>query len=682
MPLKARLEAVRPEFLAAPAALMLFLVVLVPLPAPLLDLLLVANIVLAFVLLILAFTLEDHARLSAFPTILLTLTIYRLALNVASTRLILAQGQDFGGLLVRAFGSYVLSGSYAVGIVLFGLLVLIQYLVVNKGSERVAEVAARFRLDALPLKQMGIEARVQDKSLTREEAERELKALQQESDFFGAMDGASKFVMGETMASFAMVAVNFVGGALIGLSKGGQGLGEVLSTFALLTVGDGLVGWVPSMMVALAAGVVVTRTQGEGSLSVRLVREVLQSSAAVGAALAGIGVLMAIFAVFAGVGMGGFGLLALACFGAAAAFLRAEDPAAEGEADRGPVVVELDPGLHAALARAFPAALRPAMEAAAARIREELGLPVEAPALRAGPGLSPGCWRVMVKDLAVGGGTLDPERWLAVHAGEAPGERLPGEADADPLGNRPAMLIAPEAVARAVEAGWQVLDPAEVLGARVSRVLLRAAGELCGLDETRRWLEAAARRYPAVVREVAAAVKPAELQRLLSALLVEGVPIKAAARLLESTARHPGLTGGALAEAVRTDLARAIVEPLRGADGLLRVLVLEPALEAELRESLTAAEDGGEMMAIDPDLAGELLSGLKARAEGMRRRGATPCLLVSRRMRPHLLRLAGREVEGLRVLAYEEAEGVECRVEARLDRFSRPAADDARAAAE
>lgn len=674
----ARLRSLRPEFLAAPVVLMLFVVILVPLPSLVLDALLVLNMGAAFLLLLLAITTRDHAQLSVFPTLLLAMTLGRLSLNVASTRLILTEGSRFGGVIVRAFGDFVMGGSYAVGLILFSVLVTIQYFVVAKGSERVAEVAARFRLDSLPLKQMGIETRAQDGSLTPEEATLERRRLQQESDFYGAMDGASKFVKGETMAGFLVTAINFFGGLALGLGRGDGSITEVLGTFALLTVGDGLVGLVPSLMLAVAAGLVITRTEGEGALSERVLDEFLQSHRAVGASFLGIGLLISILGLASRTDPLGFLMLAAISFGIAAVFLGSEEPEARvpGGVARAhpasPVMVELHPGLLAALEALGPGAVEANLAAAADRLFVERGLRVATPVAAASRELPENAWRLQLRGVGSGGGTLDPDRYLAVFAGEHPGERLPGDPDRDPLGGRPALLIAPDAVGKAMGLGCEVMNPAELLGARVSEELLGSAAELCGFEEAEAWVKQAAERYPAVVREVRAAHKLPEIQALLAALLAEGVSVRHPVRLLEALSQRAGLRGQGLVEAVRADIARVIAEPLLGEGGELRALTLQPEVEAELKGCFREGEDGGEFLAIPPDLAADLLSALRARSQALLKRGETPVLLVSRRLRPHLYRFAQPQAPGLRVLAYDEVAGAQVRVEARLGRFERP----------
>lgn len=671
-----RLTAIRPEFLAAPLIFLLFVVILVPLPALFLDALLVLNMAAAFLLVLLAVTTTDRAQLSVFPTLILGMTLWRLALNVASTRLILTEGASFGGVIVRAFGAFVVGGQYAVGVILFAVLVCIQYLVVAKGSERVAEVAARFRLDGLPLKQMGIEARAQDGSLSPEEAEVERRRLQQEADFYGAMDGSMKFVKGETMAGFMITGINFVGGLCLGFLRAGPAPGELMRVFALLTVGDGLVGLVPSLMLAVSAGLVITRTEGEGALSSRVLEEFLQSHQAVGAAFLGVGFFVSILGAFSGVDLLGFSVLAVICFGLAALFLAGPGPEpGGGEVPHDAALrCELHPALLEELTRVHPGGLEVNLRAAAQRLFEERGVRIPDPAATPARDLDEGCWRVCIHGVPSPPARLDAHRFLAILPGESPGERLPGDPDRDPFGHRPALLVEPDGVGRAMGLGCQVMDPVELLGARVSCVLVERAHELLGHEETEAWLKDAARRYPAVLRAVKAGHSIPVIHGLLTSLLREGVGIRHPARILEALSHRPGLSGQPLVEAVRADIGRLLVEPLRDPSGELRVLTLAGAIEAELKGALAPGEDGGEFLDIAADLAADLISGGRARAEGMRRRGLPPVLVVSRRLRPHMLRFLGREVPDLRVLAYEEAEGVPLRVEARLDRFERPAA--------
>jgi flagellar biosynthesis protein FlhA len=659
-------------FIVAATVLLAIFVMLVPLPSLILDMLLVLNMGLAFLLVLLALSFEEISQISVFPTLVLGMTMGRLVLNVASTRLILTQGTKFGGIIVKAFGSFVVGGNYGVGVVLFLILVCIQVLVISKGSERVAEVAARFALDGLPMKQAGIETRVSNGVISPEEAEVERMNLQQEADFFGSMDGASKYVKGENLAGLVITGINFFAGLTLGMLNGGGAATELLATYALLTIGDGLVGLVPSLLLAAATGFIITKTEGEGSLSLRVFSEIFQSYHAVGAAFMGVGLFVTVLGLFSGVDPLGFFILAVLCFGIAGLFLFSaeEHSASLGEDGRDEqILVELHPDLLESLQKMHPGGLEANLKAASDRLRKERGVEVEAPAVRSGEGLMEGEWQVLLHGNPAGGGRMDDQRYLAVFTGEVPGERLEGDPDKDPLGNRPAMLIAPDAVGEAARLGCQIYDPVDLLGVRVSEVLLERAHDILGQDETEAWLREAQDRYPAVVREARSAHQSTEIKTLLLGLLRENISIRFPRPILESLSQRTGARGQALLELVRQDLARSIVRPLLVDGGGLPALTLMPSAESELKASLIQGEDGGWHLHPPMDLSADLLSGARARSEGMRRKGFIPCLLVSRGLRPHLYRFLIGSIPDLRVLAYEEAGAVRILNQGRLDRF-------------
>lgn len=667
------LDDLRSEYLVGPMVLLLFFVVLLPLPSLILDVLLVGNMVLAFLLILLAVGTHERHQLSVFPTFLLAMTLGRLALNVASTRLILTQGANFGGVLVRAFGVFVMGGSYAVGLILFAVLVTIQYMVVGKGSERVAEVAARFRLDSLPMKQMGIETRVSQGALTLEGAEVERKLLQQESDFYGAMDGASKFVKGETVAGMMITGINLVGGILLGLSRG-ENFSQVAESYALLTVGDGLVGLVPSMMLATAAGLVITRTEGEGTLSSRVVREFLQSGHAVGVACMAVGVLMALLGGLSGVDATGFLILSLLCFGASALFFsRNEDLEAflsKGSESRSGLVLRFPTELEESLRISFPGSIEPCLESSLQHLERSLGWSLSS--LRVDSRDSGEEIEVLVDGVRLGSFSLPVDRYLVLFEGEEPVERLEGDPAKDPLGNRPAKLIAASNVGEAVALGCQVLSPPEILGARLGRLFVEKSQELMGYPEVESWIETLAERSPSAVRALKEQRSVLEVQSLLRGLLAEKVSLAPSLRILEAMLRSPSVKGQALLELVRSEIGRWIVAPLLDPEGILEVVTLRTDVEESLKQSLRNDSDGREVFAAPFDLLQDLMMGFRARAENLRKRGKVPILVASRRLRPHLLQLMAKPVPDLRVLAHDEVAHVEVRILARLAPFPRP----------
>jgi type III secretion protein V len=655
----------------------------VPLPPALLDLLLVANLGLSLTLLVSALHLRGPLALSTFPTLLLVATLFRLALNVSSTRLILGEGS--AGKVIAAFGEFVVGGSYLVGAVVFVIVLLVQFLVVAKGAERVAEVGARFTLDALPGKQMAIDADLRAGACTQEEAGMRRKNLERESQFYGALDGAMKFVKGDAIAGLLITAINVVGGLAVGAVVHGMPMGEAAATFTLLSIGDGLVSQVPALLTAVAAGLVVTRGGSDGER--RLGADVVTQLAAQPRAIVASGIVLAAMGLVPGLPAAPFlGLGLCAAAGGALRLRRGElAPVAEGSGDleppvgrpaggadadgpRGPLRVVIDADVSEAVAAGLAEGR---LEDARVRLFGELGLPI--PPIRLDRSRRPGHgFQVLLHDVPLqqghvaGGPTLDASmeeaRLLGLHAAqaggeakrEAPGEETAREGTADDAGadDPPRRIVLDEAdAARAAEAGLPVARPEDAVVTAVLQVARVNAADLLGLETVQGFLDALEARAPALVREATRRVPIPLLFEVLVRLLDEGVSIEPLDRILEALARWGEASEGpasaaALTERARQALGRRLVHR-HAAGGPLVAVLVDPLVEDLMRESRIETAEGP-VVALAPEHQSALLDAMRRELDG----GAV--LLAPADLRRQLWGLAQSASPGAAVLAFSE----------------------------
>jgi type III secretion protein V len=641
------------EALFAVAVLAVVLLLVAPLPAGALDALLAVNLAGSATILVVTLFARSALGFASFPTLLLLTTLFRLALNVSSTRLVLSRGD--AGRVIEAFGRVVVQGSPVVGAVVFAILALVQLLVVAKGAERVAEVAARFTLDAMPGKQMAIDADVRAGAIDAAEARRRRRALERESQLFGAMDGALKFVKGDAVATVAIVLVNLAGGIVAGALRG-MDPAAAARRFALLAIGDGLVSQIPALLLAVSAGVAVTRVAAEeegAPLGREIAAQLLSEPAALGAVaalLAGLalapGLPAAPFLVLAATAAGGARLAAARR--APGAGGRRERPAAsapEGAAPSAtPVALVLGEDLHA-LARAGEAAFLAELAALRERLFAELG--VRAPPIAVAGGGEAGAWTLLVDEVPAASGrapageaiALLPPAELALAGLDATPER-------DAVTGRVASRI-PAAAAPRAAALAPVRGPLDRVLAGAAAALARSAHLLVGVQEAQALLEALEPSSPALVREASRQVPPALLAEVLRRLVEEGVSVRPLRTILEALLEAGGGSRGApvLAEAARRALRRHIGHRCAGA-GPLAALLLDPRAEGALRDALS-----GEALALDPAIAALLLDALEREVEG---RDAPPVVLASADVRRALRSLVAPRFPRIAVLAYED----------------------------
>ncbi len=635
-------------------------VLLLPVPTVLLDLLLVLNLVVALGVLFLATSISRPREFLVFPSLLILLSGIRVLLNLCSTRLILQQGGSFDGVVIRTFGEYVLSGSYLVGGVVFLIMLAFQYLVVNKGAERIAEVSARFMLDGMQVKQLGIENRLEQGLIDAEEAAELHERLDMEMRFYGSMDGASKYIQGETMLSFVIVGINILGGVFKGLSEG-MGLSEALHTYVVLTIGDGMSGAIPSVLVSLAAAIVISRNREGVSLGEDIRLQLLENPSAVAMAL-GVGGGVSLLLALAGGGWTVFLPLSLVLFlasrrvGAMKPVERGHGPAAAGRERGSRCVLRLE-------RRFYDSLDLDELTEAARKMRLELEgmlgfdpgdlLPVPDAAMESDS------YRFEFRGDSVGEGYLPADRVLVMR------RRFEGEALDSPPGH-PAFLpwfegeaywVEPAVASELVSRGWSVRSRELLLCEWWRRLALEIPEVLFSLQDVDAMLSSLARTAPAVRRQLSeAGLEPVLLYEVLTLALQEGVRISDVERVFELLARAARLSKDPveLLESLRRGLARSICASLCAADRTLVVAVLDDEWRRILEDSIVTDADGARRLSLDTGLAMSLFRRIGELVSAFTARGLTPVLLVPRSLRFHLSRLLRARFRELYVISPPE----------------------------
>ena len=661
-----------------------FLVVLIvgmmiiPLPTHVLDVLIAANISIGVLMLLVSMYVPDAISFASFPTVLLVTTLYRLALNVSSTRLVLLQAD--AGDVIRAFGGFVVRGNYVVGAIVFLVLTLIQFLVIAKGSERVAEVGARFTLDAMPGKQMSIDADLRTGAISQEDARKKRKQIQREAQFYGSMDGAMKFVKGDAIAGIVITAVNIVGGLAIGVLQRDLSAVQALKTYGLLTIGDGLVSQIPALLISTAAGLVVTRVASEDegtSLGAEIGGQIFGSPRAMGIAaifLIGLAVVPGLpaapFLVIAtALGVGAFRLARSreASAPQREALVVEKETARETKARQGmvplvvPVSIELGPGL--ADDAIDPKGGGPLLERELPLLRDtlfvELGVVLPGVRARPAPDLAPGAYVLSMAEVPVGSGEVPLGKHLALASPQAlaalthAGAALVATDAVDPSDGAPAAWLDSAAAPAAEAAGIVTLDPSAVVARHLAAAVRRRAQDLVGLQEVQTMLDQLERAYPALVRHVVP--KPIGLTLLadvLRRLVDEGVSIRPLREVLEALALHgPNEKDPVtLTELVRGALRRQITHRYARA-GTLAVTLLDPSIEDAVREAIQRTS-AGSYLALAPDVARDILGAIKR--EVQLEPGVDAVLLTQADVRRFVRRLIESDLPGLAVLSYQE----------------------------
>jgi flagellar biosynthesis protein FlhA len=598
LPLPSRTRV--PELIVVGAVVLVVALLVLPLPPFLLDLLLATSIAASLVMLLVALHTTDPLEFSVFPTALLLLTLFRLALNVSSTRLILGQGE--AGHVIQAFGQFVVGGNYAVGLVLFLILVIINFVVITKGAGRIAEVAARFTLDAMPGRQMSIDADLSAGLIDDTEARRRRLEISRQADFYGAMDGAAKFVRGDAIASVLITAVNIVGGIFIGVVQRGLPLGRAASQYTVLTVGEGLAAQVPALIVSTAAGIMVTYSAGGTRLGAAVVTQVAKQPRAMFMAAGFMGVLALVPAMPS---IPFLALAVIAATGGRVAAKRAQEearaaqivtpaepakpvPAADTTVQDllqvDPVELEVGYGLIPLVDERHGGDLLERIRLLRKQAAIDLGILVPRIRIRDDIRLGASEYIIRLRGSEVARGEVMPRMQLALDAGGV-SRRVDGVPTHDPSFGMPGVWIMPQQKEDAETSGYVVVDPATVVSTHLMETLKSNAAELLGRQDVQSLVDALKRTYPALVEEIVPAkVSLGVLHRVLQRLLRERVPIRDLVTILEAAADVADSTKDpeVIAEHVRRSLGKAIVDQYMDETGTVRGIVLSPRLEAAL----------------------------------------------------------------------------------------------------
>jgi flagellar biosynthesis protein FlhA len=661
-----------PDVVISIGVVAILMVMLLPLPRFLLDLLLSFDITLSVVILLVGLQVRRPIEFSVFPSVLLMMTLFRLSLNIASTRLILLHGNEGAGAageVIRAFGNFIVGGNYTVGLVVFSILVIINFVVVTKGAGRVAEVAARFTLDAMPGKQMSIDADLNAGLINEADARRRRREIAEESDFYGAMDGASKFVRGDAIAAVVIIFVNIIGGLAIGILQQGMSPALAAQTYTVLTVGEGLVAQIPALIVSTAAGIVVTRAASETDLGGEMTRQLLMSPKPVGIAA---GILLALGLV---PGLPHVAFLALGSAIAWIAYHLHQHEQAQAVPQPAPVTPKAEEGLT----RVMPldlmevqvgygliglvegtqgTALLDRIKALRRQFAESMGFVVPPIHIRDNLQLRPNEYAIMLKGVEVAKAEVLPGHLLAIDPGTAQRGLVQGIATKEPAFGLPALWVPEAAREQAQMAGYTVVDASSAIATHLSELIKRHGHELLGRQEVQTLLDEIGKAHPKLVEELIPTLLPlGTVVRVLGNLLKEGIPIRDLRSILEAISDQATNTKDAevLTEYARQALARTITRQYQAPDGSLQVITLDPHLDRSLAEQAAALPPGATLN-LDPTLSHKLLTGLKQAAERVAARGQQPIVLCSQVVRRHLRRLSDRLLHAVPVLGLNEVD--------------------------
>ncbi|MBD9354583.1 flagellar biosynthesis protein FlhA [Methylomonas albis] len=674
------LKALNGLGLGAPLLIIMLLALLIlPLPPFALDLFFTFNIAFSLIILLVVIYTLKPLEFASFPTVILVATLLRLSLNVASTRVVLIRGHEGGdaaGKVIEAFGSFVIGGNFAVGIVVFAILVIINFMVVTKGAGRVAEVSARFTLDAMPGKQMAIDADLNSGLINQDEARARREEVAAEADFYGSMDGASKFVRGDAVAGIIILFVNMIGGLAIGVGQHGMSFADAANVYVLLTIGDGLVAQIPSLLLSVAAAMVVTRVRGsKQDIGKQLSSQLFEDPRT----LLVTAVVMGILGIIPGMPNLVFILLALILVGGAYLIDRRhkleEEKALEMERIVSPqqlakteikelgwddvmpvdaIGLEVGYRLIPLVDRNQGGQLMMRIKGVRKKLSQELGFLIPSVHIRDNLDLSPTEYRISLMGVSVGEANIMPEKEMAINPGRVFGT-LQGAPCKDPAFGLDAIWIDANQKDQAQTLGYTVVDPSTVVATHLSHILQSNAHELFGYEEAQQLLDNLTKVAPKLVEDLVPKTLPLGiLVKVLQNLLQERVSIRDLRTIAETLAEYgvKSQDPDILTSAVRAALGRSIVHEINGVQTEIPVITLDPGLEQILHRSLQTAGEGG--AGLEPGLAEQMHKSLEESAQRMEMEGQTAVLLVSSYIRPWLARFVRHSISGLHVLAYNE----------------------------
>ena len=667
-----------PAGLALPAGILIVVgLMIVPMPAIALDVFFVLNIALSIAILMTAMNAEKPLDFSSFPSVLLFATLLRLALNVASTRVVLLEGHNgsaAAGHVIEAFGNVVIGGNYAVGIIVFMILVIINFVVVTKGAGRISEVSARFTLDAMPGKQMAIDADLNAGLINQEEAKKRRQDVTQEADFYGSMDGASKFVKGDAIAGIMILFINIIGGFIIGMMQHQLSFGEAAEIYTLLAIGDGLVAQIPSLLLSIAAAIIVTRQNTDQDMGTAVLGQLFENPKAL---VISAGILLMMGSV---PGMPHLAFLSLGAVAAAGAWwlLRREKlnkaRVASGELlpaqGDGPIepkdlswddvmpvdIIGLEVGyqLIPLVDKNQGGELLNRIKGVRKKLSQEFGFLVPAVHIRDNLDLAPNQYRITLMGVSTGEATVYHDKEMAINPGQVFGQ-IQGIATQDPAFGLEAVWVAKDQVSQAQTLGYTVVDAATVVATHLSQILSNHAALLLGHDEVQQLLDMIGKHQSKLVEGlVPEVISMGNLVKVLQNLLNEGVPIRDMRTILQTLVEYAPRSPDpeVLTAACRIALRRLIVQEIAGPEPELPVITLSPELERILHQSLQAG--GGDGAGIEPGLAERMQRSLVEATQRQELEGQPAVLLTSGILRNTLAKFVKNAIPGLRVLSYQE----------------------------
>lgn len=647
------------------------MMLIIPLPTVLLDFLLAVSIMIGLLILMIVLFVHRSFDFSIFPSLLLVTTVYRLALNVSSTRLILLEGAAFDGKIIRTFGNFVVGGNYVVGFIIFVVLIAVQFIVITKGATRTAEVAARFTLDAMPGKQMSIDSDLSNGLITEDVARQRREEIRKEADFYGAMDGASKFVQGDVKVGIIITVINIVGGFIIGMVQRNESFEVALRTYTLLSIGDGLVTQIPSLLITTATGIIVTRAVSNDNFGDQISQQLSSQPRALYITAGALGASILI------PGFPKISMIILSAGLAGLAYLltqtqEEEREHRETEAKQAAVkdnkpesvlpLIQIDPleveigyNLIPLVDPEQGGTLLDRITNIRRRSALDMGLIVPPIRIRDNMELEPEMYSILIKGVEVGRGTLQVGKLMAMDSGDI-SEKISGVEFVEPVFNLNAIWVDPDSRDLAESRGYTVVDCPTIIATHLTEIIRRHADEILGREEVKKLIDNIRGDYPAVVKEIEEKMKYGEIQKVLQNLLRERVSIRNMVTILETLATYYDFTTdtGMLTEYVRGALARQITGTFTNEDNVLSVITVDPEIESVIRSSIHDDPVEGRVVGMDPDTHNAVVNALLEAYQRSSRMGFTPVFLVSPQIRSVTFTLLEREVQAPAVLAYNE----------------------------
>jgi flagellar biosynthesis protein FlhA len=646
---------------------------IIPLPTFLLDFLLAISIMSGLLILLVVMFIQRTFDFSIFPSLLLITTVFRLALNVSSTRLILLQGAAFDGKIIRAFGQFVVGGNYVVGFIIFIILVAVQFIVITKGATRTAEVAARFTLDAMPGKQMSIDSDLSNGLINEDEARKRREEIRREADFYGAMDGASKFVQGDVKVAIVITFINIIGGFIIGMVMRNEPFDVALWTYTLLTIGEGLVAQIPSLLITTATGIIVTRAVSNENLGTDMGAQLGSQPRAllITAATLGVSVFIPGFPKIAllalSIGLGALGYILIQSQSEEELKVKRKEKETalkEHKPEEVTQLVQVDPleveigyNLIPLVDPEQGGTLLERITNIRRRSALDMGLIVPPVRIRDNMELDPEVYSILIKGVEVGRGTLQVDKLMAMDSGEVI-EKIEGEEFTEPVFGLKAIWIKTDVRDVAESRGYTVVDCPTIIATHLTEIIKRHADEILGRQEVQKLIDSVKEDYPAVVNEIIEDHKMTlgEIQKVLQGLLRERVSIRNIVTILETLSSYVSYSKDPsfLAEHVRIALARQIAKDFVDQKNVLSVITVDPEIETIIRNSIHEDPIEGPVLAMDPSTHQTVVSSLMDAFRRSKNMGHAPVYLVSPQIRRVMFTLLEREIPAPVVLSYNE----------------------------